>query len=64
MVLLLTLVIFILLGLLTMSNGKCKQIDDENIKLRLENNVLKNENKDLCQQLKSYVDYPEQLFQV
>lgn len=58
------LVTIILIGLLSLANNKAKILDEENIKLRLENNVLKSEVKDLRIQLKSYIDCPEQLWQV
>lgn len=64
MLLLMFLCVCISLGLAGLANAKAKTIEDENIKLRLENNIMQTELKDARQQIKSYIDCPEQLWQV
>ena len=49
---------FVMIGMCAIYSGKAKDINDENIKLRLDNNVLKTENKDLQQQIRSYIRSP------
>lgn len=48
----------IMIGVCGIASGKVRDLNDENIKLRLDNNVLKTENKDLQQQIRSYIGSP------
>lgn len=58
MFLLSVIVNLIMIGLCSIASGKVKDLNDENIQLSLANNILKTENKDLQQQIRSYIGSP------